>query len=71
LVIVNLMGGLGNQMFQYATARHLSRLLGAELKFDASEFRERTKNPDLTFQLDRFAHQASHATESDLLIFRK
>jgi hypothetical protein len=71
MIIVNLMGGLGNQMFQYATATHLSLLLGAELKIDASEFRKRTRNPDLTFQLDHFGLQASHSTETDLLFFRR
>lgn len=38
MIIVKLMGGLGNQMFQYAAGRHLSHLLGTELKLDISEF---------------------------------
>jgi len=71
MIVVSMMGGLGNQMFQYATARHLSAQLGTGLKIDASEFRKRTLNPDNTFQLDRFNLRSPHATETDLLFFRK
>lgn len=38
MVIVRLIGGLGNQLFQYAVGRHLSRILGCDLKVDASAF---------------------------------
>jgi len=36
MIIVKLMGGLGNQMFQYALGRSLSRKLGVEFKMDKS-----------------------------------
>ena len=36
MVIVKLMGGLGNQMFQYAAARRLAHRLGATVKVDVS-----------------------------------
>jgi len=36
LIVVKLMGGLGNQMFQYAAGRSLSLRLGTELKMDRS-----------------------------------
>lgn len=36
MIVVKLMGGLGNQMFQYAAGRSLSLRLGAELKMDRS-----------------------------------
>lgn len=36
MIIVKLMGGLGNQMFQYAFAKHLSVKNGVELKLDTS-----------------------------------
>ena len=37
-VVTHLIGGLGNQMFQYAAGYALSRRLDARLKFDISEF---------------------------------
>ena len=36
MIIVKLMGGLGNQMFQYAAARRLAHCRNAELKLDRS-----------------------------------
>jgi len=38
MIITKLIGGLGNQMFQYADGRRLAHVLGAELKLDISEF---------------------------------
>lgn len=38
MIIVKLMGGLGNQMFQYAAARRLALQHGTEVVFDASYF---------------------------------
>lgn len=40
MIIVRLMGGLGNQMFQYAAARRLALRHGAEVAFDLSAFDE-------------------------------
>lgn len=36
MIVVKLIGGLGNQMFQYATARKLSQKKYAKLKFDTN-----------------------------------
>jgi len=36
MVIVNINGGLGNQMFQYAVGRNLAKRLNTQLKFDYS-----------------------------------
>ena len=36
-IVVRLRGGLGNQMFQYATARSLSLKTGVKLELDSSE----------------------------------
>jgi len=36
MVTVQLLGGMGNQMFQYALGRHLALLNGTELKLDTS-----------------------------------
>lgn len=38
MIIVNLIGGLGNQMFQYATGRALSLRLAQPLRLDISDF---------------------------------
>lgn len=38
MVITKLLGGLGNQMFQYATGRSLALANGCELKLDTSAF---------------------------------
>ena len=38
MIITNLIGGLGNQMFQYAAARALSLHLGVPLLLDTSDF---------------------------------
>jgi hypothetical protein len=40
MIVVKLMGGLGNQMFQYAAARRLAFVNSAVLKLDLSWFRE-------------------------------
>jgi len=39
MIIVKLVGGLGNQMFQYAAARRLARKHGTVLMLDLSEFK--------------------------------
>ena len=36
MIVVRLMGGLGNQMFQYAAARRLALRHGTEVAFDGS-----------------------------------
>ncbi len=38
MILTQLLGGLGNQMFQYATARALAAGMGTELALDTSRF---------------------------------
>ncbi|HBE43978.1 MAG TPA: alpha-1,2-fucosyltransferase [Deltaproteobacteria bacterium] len=38
MIVVRLIGGLGNQLFQYAVARHIAEINGAVLKLDISGF---------------------------------
>lgn len=38
MIVTRLIGGLGNQLFQYAIGRHLALLNGTELRIDASAF---------------------------------
>jgi hypothetical protein len=67
MIVINLMGGLGNQMFQYAAAKHLATLNNAELLIDASNFKKLTANSDHTFQLSYFKIQARQATRDEIL----
>lgn len=50
MITVSLFGGLGNQMFQYATGKALAERHGVELAFDLSGFRA---YPERSFLLDR------------------
>lgn len=54
-VVVRLIGGLGNQMFQYATARALSLKIGAEVVLDLSWF---GTDPDRGYALAPLSIQA-------------
>lgn len=44
MIVVRLMGGLGNQLFQYAAARHLAHLNNTELFVDNSYLQTPTEN---------------------------
>jgi hypothetical protein len=61
MVIVKIRGGLGNQMFQYATARSLAARLRKKLALDLSSFEE----PDnyRSYELDRFRIKGGMLTE--------
>ena len=50
MVIVKLMGGLGNQMFQYALARHISMRHNSELKMDLSFLLDRTPRDNFVYR---------------------
>lgn len=64
MIIVKLMGGLGNQMFQYAAGRCLSLRHGTVLKLDLSFLEgDQAGNCSRAFELDHFsitAEKASH-----------
>lgn len=69
MVIVRLSGGLGNQMFQYATGRALADRLGAELLLDTRAFGQALAlNPYTrrTYALAPFRLRAKPATAADL-----
>lgn len=63
MIIVRLMGGLGNQMFQYALGRRLAHDIGCKLKLDVSNYSEYR---DRSFQLDHFNILATVATKLEL-----
>ena len=49
-VVVKLQGGLGNQMFQYATGLALARRTQSQLILDQSFLLDRTPRPDFTYR---------------------
>ncbi len=67
MIIVKLMGGLGNQMFQYALGRRLSLLHNTILKVDTSFLNDKSHNHTLRkYELDVFSMSVSIATKTDL-----
>lgn len=64
MIIVKLLGGLGNQMFQYATGRAVARRLNAELLLDISGF----VHYDLRcYELDFWNIRARPASDDELV----
>ncbi|MCX7303815.1 MAG: alpha-1,2-fucosyltransferase [Hyphomicrobiales bacterium] len=61
-VIAHVIGGLGNQLFQYATARAVAFRYGAELILDLRHFRE---NQFRAFGLDHF--MVRYKTDDEIL----
>jgi hypothetical protein len=66
MIIISLMGGLGNQMFQYAAAKNLAIMNNTTLKIDVSNFKKLTKNKDHIIQLDCFNISAPQACEDEI-----
>src|SRR3989454_8132866 len=63
MVIVRLMGGLGNQMFQYAAARRVALTNHVPLKLDVSWF---ARSPDRAYALHALSIQEAFASPDDL-----
>jgi hypothetical protein len=63
MVIVRLIGGLGNQMFQYAAGFRLSRVHGVPLKLDISGFQD---TPSRDFSLQNFDISGTVASRNEL-----
>lgn len=49
-VVVKLMGGLGNQMYQYAFAKNISNLTNRQLLIDLSHFKRRDLGDDYSYR---------------------
>lgn len=64
MIITKILGGLGNQMFQYAAGRSLALANGSELKLDISGFS--TYGLHNGYELDLFQIDADIATIEDL-----
>jgi hypothetical protein len=67
MIIVQLKGGLGNQMFQYAMGRALSKSLQLPLKLDISGY---DSNPERDYRLEFFKIHADIAEESEISILK-
>ena len=50
MIIVKLLGGLGNQMFQYAAARRLAEFHHTVLKLDVTELEDRVYKENFTYR---------------------
>ena len=74
MIIVQLKGGLGNQLFQYAAGRQLSEKHNVQLKFDLSFLNAEFKNQTHTkryFELNNFNINAEIASEKEIQAIRK
>ncbi len=64
------MGGLGNQMFQYALGRRISLLRNTNLKADVSFLNDTSfSHAPRKFELDIFSHEIPIATDAELYKF--
>jgi len=71
MIIVKLMGGLGNQMFQYALGRRISLLRNTDLKVDSSFLNDKESNhTNRKFELDVFSLTIPIASEVEMNRFK-
>lgn len=68
MILAHLIGGLGNQMFQYACARRLAHALNAPLKLDLSAFESYGLR---RFALDALEISAPVASREEVASFRQ
>ncbi|HYH16769.1 MAG TPA: alpha-1,2-fucosyltransferase [Flavisolibacter sp.] len=67
MIIIRIIGGLGNQLFQYAAARCLAELKGTEVKLDVAGFQDyQLRNFDLT----AFNIKATIASEQEIALLK-
>jgi len=68
MVIVKLIGGLGNQLFQYAAGKHLAHINHTELKLDITGFEEYKLH---AYSLNHFNIKEDLATKEEVMQFKK
>lgn len=65
-VIVQILGGLGNQMFQYALARAIAQRTGAPLLLDVKPMKYAPQETRRSYDLDIFKMEPTLATRADV-----
>src|SRR6476659_7242960 len=63
MIIVKLLGGLGNQLFQYAFGKKMALKYNSTLKFDLVFYQN---NPSRRYELDCFNITASIASQQEI-----
>ena len=71
MIVINLMGGLGNQMFQYALGRQLSLLNQTELLLDCNFLNTAGAHIKRDYELDIFPIKARIATAKELKPYQR
>jgi len=71
VIVVNLLGGLGNQMFQYALGRYLSLHKNTKLKLDIGSLSNGAGCTYREYALDVFNINAKIINDDELLYFRR
>lgn len=71
MILINIMGGLGNQMSQYAMARKLAFLLGVDFKMDLVTNKYFKKDLVHTYQLNNFNIKENIASCDEINKFLK
>lgn len=66
MIIVNIKGGLGNQLFQYAIGLQLSKIKNCKLYLDISWYKKNTTDTHRKFMLDYFDLEYEIATEREI-----
>lgn len=68
MIVVKIMGGIGNQLFQYALGRNLAVKNNTDLKLDLSSFKN---NPTRIFALNAFNIRATEATPKQIPYYKR
>ena len=73
MVIVKIMGGMGHQLFQYATARRLADHLGVKLKLDLGNYKSGSESRPVgletfsrKYRLHEFNIDAEEASDEEI-----
>jgi hypothetical protein len=72
MITIRLRGGLGNQMFQYAMGKYISKKMGVGMKLDLTKLLKNTKSKNYTardYQLDIFNLNASFLFSTNSINF--